>query len=59
MRVVLDTNVLVAALAGNADCLVTGDNDLLALTEINGRPIDSPRQFWERLKEHPPAGSGG
>ncbi|MBN1942301.1 MAG: putative toxin-antitoxin system toxin component, PIN family [Phycisphaerae bacterium] len=45
-----DLPVLGTLVAGQADCLVTGDKDLLALGEFKGRPILSPRQFHEHLK---------
>jgi len=45
-----DLAVLGTALAGDAACLVTGDKDLLTLQSIEGRPILSPRQFWEKLR---------
>ncbi len=44
-----DLPVLGTLVAGQADCLVTGDKDLLVLGEFNGHPILSPRQFYERL----------
>ena len=45
-----DLPVLGTLVAGSADCLVTGDRDLLALQQYDGRPILSPREFWERLR---------
>ena len=48
-----DLPVLGTMVAGQADCLVTADNDLLVLEQFNGHRILSPRQFWESLK--PPA----
>lgn len=42
-----DDNVLAAALAGTADCIVTGDRDLLVLKKFHGIPIISPAEFWE------------
>ena len=45
-----DLPVLGTLLAAKADCLVTGDNDLLVLNEFGGHPILSPREFWQRLK---------
>jgi putative PIN family toxin of toxin-antitoxin system len=45
-----DLPVLGTVLAAKADCLVTGDKDLLVLTPFSGHPILSPRQFWQRLK---------
>lgn len=40
-----DDNILAAALSGNCDCIITGDNDLLILKEFNGIKIFSPREF--------------
>jgi uncharacterized protein len=55
-----DLPVLGTLIAGSADCLVTGDNDLLILREFQGRPILSPREFWEKLRalasSNPPTG---
>lgn len=42
-----DDNVLAAALAGAADCIITGDKDLLVLKEFRGIQIISPAEFWE------------
>lgn len=44
-----DDLVLATAVAGEADCVVTGDDDLLALGAYRGIRILSPRQFWELL----------
>lgn len=44
-----DLPVLGTLSAGQADCLVTGDKDLLELREFNGKPILSPRQFFDFL----------
>ncbi len=44
-----DKPFLELALAGNADALVTGDNDLLALAEVFSIPILAPRQFQDTL----------
>ena len=62
MKVALDANVLVAALATRgacaelfarvlalafpADVLVSGDEDLLVLNPWMGIPIVRPREFW-------------
>jgi predicted nucleic acid-binding protein len=46
VRVVLDTNVLLSA---DANCLVTGDAELLSLGQFRGRPILSPRQLYKEL----------
>jgi putative PIN family toxin of toxin-antitoxin system len=40
-------HVLGLAVAGSADCLVTGDNDLLVLENISACRILTPRAFWE------------
>jgi len=44
-----DDKFLEAALAGHADCIVTGDNHLLALSEFRGIPIITGRAFLEQL----------
>jgi putative PIN family toxin of toxin-antitoxin system len=44
-----DLAVLGTALAGGADCLVTGDRDLLDLGEFRGIRILSPRAFHDRM----------
>ncbi len=45
-----DLIILASALKANADLLVTGDKELLALGKIGNLDIVSPRSFWERLK---------
>lgn len=45
-----DLPVLGTLLAGEAECLVTGDRDLLDLEEFRGRRILTPRQFWQSQK---------
>jgi putative PIN family toxin of toxin-antitoxin system len=45
----VDLPILGAAVAARAVALVTGDNALLALGAIDGIPILSPRQFYDRL----------
>ncbi len=45
-----DVPVLGTAVAAGADCLVTGDKDLLTLGEFAGVAILTPRQFLDRLK---------
>ncbi|SOD03147.1 putative toxin-antitoxin system toxin component, PIN family [bacterium JGI 053] len=42
-----DDWVLATALAGNCDCIVTGDADLLVLKVYEGITILPPRDFWE------------
>lgn len=48
-----DVKVLALALGSKADCMVTGDKDLLVMKSFQGIPILSPREFWEELKKHP------
>lgn len=44
-----DAWVLASAVAGGAELLVTGDQDLLVLAAKAPLPIVSPREAWERL----------
>jgi putative PIN family toxin of toxin-antitoxin system len=44
-----DDLVLATALAGRADVIVTGDEDLLVLGAYEGIHILSPRQFLEKI----------
>jgi len=46
-----DVIILASALTANADFLVTGDNELLALVKVGNLEIVSPRGFWDKLKE--------
>ena len=46
-----DEWVLASAIAGAADMLVTGDQDLLAVAEDAPLPVLTPREAWERLRE--------
>ncbi len=45
-----DNRVLEAAVAALADCVVSGDSDLLELVTFEGMPILSPREFTAREK---------
>jgi putative PIN family toxin of toxin-antitoxin system len=45
-----DRAILGEALAGEAQAFVTGDAALVALGEISGMPILTPRRFWELLR---------
>ena len=45
-----DRTVVAEALAGRADVLVTGDQDLLVLAAEAPLPIRSPRELWEMLR---------
>ena len=42
-----DVAVLATAVAGKADCIITGDEDLLILEEYNGIHIFTPRHWLE------------
>ncbi len=44
-----DVPILACAVSANADVFVTGDKALLELREIEGIPILSVRQFWQKL----------
>jgi putative PIN family toxin of toxin-antitoxin system len=43
-----DNPILECALAGRADCIITGDKDLLLLHPFHGIPILTPRQFLQK-----------
>jgi len=45
-----DLPVLGTAIAGQADCLVTGDKELLNLGSFHSIAILSPRAFYDRLR---------
>jgi putative PIN family toxin of toxin-antitoxin system len=47
-----DDNVLATAVAGNCDCIITGDKDLLVLQRFSGIDIVSPRDFLEYEATH-------
>ncbi len=40
-----DDNIIATAVAGNCDCIITGDEDLLVLKAYEGIDILSPRDF--------------
>lgn len=40
-----DDNILATAIAGNCDCIITGDEDLLILKNYEGINIFSPKDF--------------
>jgi len=46
-----DDMFLEAAVAGRADYLISGDQDLLAIGSIGKTLIVSPRQAWEMLSK--------
>jgi predicted nucleic acid-binding protein len=45
--------ILASAIAGKADMLVTGDQDLLDIAGASPVPIMDPRGCWERLRGVP------
>jgi putative PIN family toxin of toxin-antitoxin system len=47
-----DDNILVAAVAGNCECIITGDKDLLVLKRFQDIDILSPGEFqaYERIE---------
>jgi predicted nucleic acid-binding protein len=51
-----DDKLLEIAVAGNADCLVTGDQDLLILHPFQGVPIITPAAFLEAVEAAPNGG---
>lgn len=44
-----DIPILACAISAKADVFVTGDKALLDLRKIEGIPILSPRQLWQKL----------
>ena len=47
-----DDKFLSLAIAGNADCIITGDDDLLTLNPFRGVAILTPQQFLERYESN-------
>ena len=45
-----DDNILATAVAGNCDCIITGDKDLLVLKQFEGMKILNPREFSDQEK---------
>jgi uncharacterized protein len=45
-----DILILSSAFHGRADYFITGDKEVLALKEVDGMRILSPRQFWDVLR---------
>ena len=46
-----DAKILSLAVSAQCQCLVSGDQDLLALGSFRGVPILSPRQFYDKLRQ--------
>jgi putative PIN family toxin of toxin-antitoxin system len=53
VRDTADEHVLAEAIAGNAEVLITGDRDLLAVAARAPLAIVAPRAFWELLTLRP------
>ena len=49
-----DIRIVSEAVSAGADVLVTGDEEMAALGEVEGVGVLSPRQFWEHIR----AGTG-
>ena len=45
-----DDNIIIAAVEGNADCIVSGDRHLTNLKSYQGIPILSPAEFLAHYK---------
>ena len=48
-----DVQIVAAAVAANANVLVTGDREVQGLKSIQETRIVSPREFWEELTAQP------
>lgn len=46
-----DVHVLGLAVSADAECIVTGDDDLLVMKEFHHIPILSPRGFWSQIQK--------
>lgn len=46
-----DDYILAAAIASKADCIISGDNDLLDLKSFQKIPIIKPSHFWQFEKD--------
>ena len=46
-----DDHILAAAIWAGADCIISGDADLLVLKKVHNIPIILPRDFWQ-FEEH-------
>jgi len=44
-----DVPIIACAIAAKADVFVTGDKELLKLSKVEGMPILSPRELWQKL----------
>lgn len=46
-----DDHILAAAISGEVDCIISGDEDLLVLRNVHSIPILKPADFWRFEKE--------
>lgn len=46
-----DSKIIGTAISGNAQLIITGDDDLLTLKKFMKIDIVTPREFWHRLKK--------
>lgn len=46
-----DIKIIGTALSGNAEFIITGDDDLLTLKEHEGVKIITPREYWDFLRQ--------
>lgn len=49
-RDIEDRKIIGTAISGNAQLIITGDDDLLTLKKFMKINIFTPREFWNRLK---------
>jgi putative PIN family toxin of toxin-antitoxin system len=49
-RNIEDRKIIGTAISGNAQLIITGDNDLLTLKKFMKINIVTPREFWNRLR---------
>ena len=46
-----DLHILGAAVAGKAELIISGDQDLLVLRKFKNIPIETPREAWRRMND--------
>jgi len=47
-----DNHIIAAAVSADVDCIISGDDDLLALKKVHGIPVVRPRDFWKLEELH-------
>lgn len=50
-RDIEDRKIIGTAVSGNAQLIITGDDDLLTLKKVMKTNIVTPREFWNRLRK--------